>query len=226
MGEGEVASIQEKRLKLILGNNAIPLNIVLLHCIVQLVLRNLVAHFRQCRHNILARNVSRIVSIELVEDGIQLVLVEEGFHVEGSCEELRVIDFVITKVIDFFDNLLDLVIRHVQVHGLNSLLELLSRDLTRIVLIDLRKLLLQVPNLLTVDHLDQHVHGGLLQDTDALVLAEALDNVPVHLCGYVVVALALLLNHFEPIVLQRFAGCQSLLGVGNQQLLDQIQDIG
>lgn len=106
-----------------------------------------------------------------------------------------------------------------QVGLLNGHFQFLGRYLARIVLIHLYKLLLQISDLLSVNHLYQHVHRSLLEYAHSLELVEALKHVPIDLFCVMVVIFALPLNVAEPWVLKCLAGSQPLFRVDHQKFL-------
>jgi len=59
----------------------------------------------------------------------------------------------------------------------NDLMQLLLENHACAVLVDLCKGLAQVVHLLRRGHLDEHVHGGTLEETLALVALEPLQHV-------------------------------------------------
>ena len=196
------------------------------HDVVEFRLGDFVAHLGERGDNVFARDVPTVVRVELVEYRCQFVVVQEGLDVERASQELRVVDLVVSEVVYLIYDLLDLLRGHVQVRLLDCLSQLLRRDFARVVLVNFCELLLQVLDLVPVDHFHKHVHGCLFQHTHALELAEASQLVPADVFGLVIMALALLLDVLEPLVLQGLSGGEPFPRVDDQQLCDQIDDEG
>ena len=83
-------------------------------------------HFVHCSDYVVLGYDSRIVSVELLEDGFEFLVVEEGLHVKGCDEELGVVDALVAKVVDLGDDLVYPVLGYVDVAFQNGLLELFS----------------------------------------------------------------------------------------------------
>lgn len=89
--------------------------VMLVHDFVEVVLRDVVAYFVHGCDYVLGRDMSRTVRVELIENCLQLVIVHEGLHVQRRHQELRVVNLIIAKVVDLCDDLVDLIISHVEV---------------------------------------------------------------------------------------------------------------
>lgn len=71
------------------------------HDVVQILLRYIVTYFIHSRYYVFLCYITRIVSVKLVEDSLQLILAQELLNVQGCHQEFRVIDFIVTKVVNF-----------------------------------------------------------------------------------------------------------------------------
>ena len=132
---------------------------MLVHDLVEVVLRDVVAYFVHGCHYVLGRDMSRTVRVELIENCLQLVIVHEGLHVQRRHQELRVVDLIIAKVVDLCDDLVYLIIGHVEVRLHERRSQLLGVQHARLVLVELVELRTQLLDLLLIGHFDEHVHG-------------------------------------------------------------------
>ena len=61
------------------------------------------------------RDHARAVGVELIENSLELIIVQKGFDVESCDQEFGVVDFAISEIVDFADDLFDLFVRNVDV---------------------------------------------------------------------------------------------------------------
>jgi hypothetical protein len=75
---------------------------------------------------------------------------------------------VISKVINLFNDLINLAVVDVEISFSNSLFKFISTNLSSAILVNLGELSLQTGNFLPVDHLNENVHGCSLKLANSL----------------------------------------------------------
>ena len=158
---------------------------MLLHDLVEVLLGNLLPHFVHSNDNVVCSDSATAVSVKLVEYCLQIWIVQELFHIHSRNQKFSVIDFVISMVIDLVNNFLNFCVWNFNMTFFDSLFEFLWGNHMSAILINLFKISPQFFNLAFICHLDQHVHGSLLEFTNTSVISEPIDSVGVELMSQV-----------------------------------------
>ena len=84
-----------------------------IHDIVKLLLGDIMSDLVHGSDDVSLGDSPRPISVELVEYCLQLVVVQEGFNVQGCNQELSVVYLFVSKVIHFVYYLLNLLVWNV-----------------------------------------------------------------------------------------------------------------
>jgi hypothetical protein len=60
-------------------------------------------------NNVFSGNDARSIRVKLVEQGTQLIIIQEIIQVNGGYNEFRVVDLVVAKVVYLVDNCLNIL---------------------------------------------------------------------------------------------------------------------
>ena len=106
--------MHKDRLEFIEVNYTILSRVVLLDQVIYLAQRHLLSKFLEGVVHLSRCNFVSSIYVKHREHTPQLLVVEEGFSVDGRSQELRVIDLAIASVIQLSDHRVDLIIRQVK----------------------------------------------------------------------------------------------------------------
>ena len=95
---------------------------MLTHYKVKFLLGYIVTNLVHGCYNILSRDATRAVGVELAENGVQLLLVHEWFNIQGGDQKLCVINALISKVVHLVDDFVHFLVIDVEVRLLNRCL--------------------------------------------------------------------------------------------------------
>ena len=163
VGLVQVLEVEEERFELQEGDDAVLLDVVLVHDLVDVFLRNIAPNFVHGSNNVGLGDVAAAIGVEGLEDRLQLVVVHEAADVERRHQELGVVDLLVSKVVNLVDDLLDLLIVDLKIRLLDGGFQLLRVDQPRLVGVDNAELVHERLDLPLVSHLDHHSHSGSLQ---------------------------------------------------------------
>jgi hypothetical protein len=135
---------------------------VLSHDLVQLLLVDVMPNFIHSGDDVVLGNEARAVSVELIEESLQLVLVEEGLHIESRCQELRVVNFLIAVIVNLVNNSIHFFLGDGQVAVLDCNAQFFQINKASPIFINLLEFFTQLENLILVSHFNQHVHCSFL----------------------------------------------------------------
>lgn len=86
---------------------------MLLHYIVQVFLSDFMAHFVHCVNNVFFCYCATAICVKLIKKRIQFFLIKESLDIHCGHQKFGVINFLISHVINFIDDILDLLIRNI-----------------------------------------------------------------------------------------------------------------
>lgn len=115
------------------------------------------------KHNVLLSDLARIVSVELVEHGLQAGLGQEVPYINGGCQELAIVDAFVLVVIHLIDHVANLLVTDIHPLRHQNLLQLTSFDHSGSILINSLELCSQVLHFFLRGSLDEQVHRSLLE---------------------------------------------------------------
>jgi len=126
-------------------------------------------------------DLARVISVKLIEDGKEFLLVEEVIEVDGGTQELRVIYLAITRVVHLLDDIVYLLIRHFHVATLvlQYVLQLCMSDHAGLIFVHLFKLTLEMFYFLVIRHLYKHIHCSAFEKTLTFVALQSFNDINV-----------------------------------------------
>ena len=164
--------LAHERLELIVGNFSSRGSLDLRKHLSELVVRQVLALSAEGLLEICLCDETRIVNIEMVERKSHIGFRDGPSAIDGDCEELTVVDLTVSVKVDAFEDLINLVFRHVQfIEGGSDLAEFQS---ARAIGIERSECVSQLCEIecASVDLIDQEGERGNLQ---ALRLSEVLN---------------------------------------------------
>ena len=58
---------------------------------------------------------SRTISVELIKNSLKLTIVQKGFDIKSCDQEFSVVDFTVSEIVNFTNNLFNLLVRNIDV---------------------------------------------------------------------------------------------------------------
>ena len=135
---------------------------MLRHYLVKFNLCNIMTNFVHSSDYVFFRDHARTIGVKLVKNSLKLIIVQKWFYVKSCDQEFSVVDFTVSEIVYFTNNLFNLLWRNIDIRLLNGRLKLLGVDHSCSIFIKLHELFSQFLDASLISHLDQHVHGGLL----------------------------------------------------------------
>ena len=129
---------------------------MLLQDVVDLLLAQLDAQFRESVLEVGRSNLLRLIHIKTAKQTFDTLLSQELVDWECRCDELVVVDQAVVVTVALADNLVDLGLAQTHVRGGDSRLELVNLDSATHVLVDFVELFTEALELIGVQHLDQN----------------------------------------------------------------------
>lgn len=108
---------------------------MLLHDFLQVFLRNLLAKLAHSRFDIHRGYIAIALGIELLEDGDQALVGDDLLNGDGGGEELGVVNFILSVVLDLPDNAVDFLLLVVDLGHLEGRPQIAHCDVPRLVLV-------------------------------------------------------------------------------------------
>jgi uncharacterized membrane protein len=136
-----VCHIKEDVLKLVEADVTLFFSVVFRHDLVHLILIDLVPHLVHSSYNIVLGDFARAISIKLVKHSPKHIFVYDLHDVDGSHQELAVVDLSVSEVVYFINDFLNIIIWNVNKTCLNTCFQLFRIDETCSVNIKFNKLL-------------------------------------------------------------------------------------
>ena len=181
---------------------------MLLHDLVQFLLGDFVTYFLHSGDDVLTSDHARSISVELVENSVKFCVIKERLDIQGSHQELCIVDLSVTEVVNLINDLVNIGVRYVHITLLHGNLELLCIDHSTLVLIESHKLAPEILNRVLVSHFDKHVHRSLLEFTCSSERCQSLEDIGVNLHIKLLTPFGL-----KPAVIESIACTQPLFGV-------------
>jgi len=189
--------------------------------IVNFLTINLLTKLLHCKANVLLCDLSRRISIELVEDSLQSWLGQEILHVNSGCQELTIVDLFVVVVIHLIDHFRDFSIAYIHTFLHENVVKFLRLDHSSAICINGLELSPQFFHLLLRGSLNEKIHGGLLESWNAFEASESLHDL---IANLLVTALLrcwcyrVIRIKFEPLVIQCLLPIHSLFLVEHEEL--------
>ena len=101
LGLVDVLEVQEHGLELEECDDFVLFDVVLAHDVLQVLLSDVVPYFIHRCHDVVRCDAARAVCVELVENGLQFVVIHEGLHVKRRHQELGVVYLFVAEVVHF-----------------------------------------------------------------------------------------------------------------------------
>ena len=194
---------------------------MLLHNVLNLLGGDSLAELLHGFHNVLRGDEARPICIELLEHSVESLVGKDLLDRDRGCQEFRIVDPLLAMKIDLRYDLVQLILEIFNFCLVQGILQLLRGDVPSLLLINLLEHGSQVFDIAGVgNHLHQDVESHLLQGGHALELFEALKHLRVELL-LLILGIHILKLH-EPGVLEGLDGRDTLLGVHNEHLSDQV----
>ena len=149
---------------------------MLFHRQIELSLRYAWANFVHGCNYVFLCDYSGSLSVEYVEDSLELLIVQKWFHIHSCHQKVSIIDFLISKEIHLSNYFLNFWIWDVQIAILQSVLKIFSSNEACAFLINLSKCFLQVLNSNLVVHFYKHVHCGFFKLAYATKVPETFEH--------------------------------------------------
>lgn len=152
-------------------------------------------HLLHGSNNVVFRDDSTVVRVELLKKRLHHVVVQELLHVQGCYQELRVVDFLVSEIVHFIYYFVYFSVGNINVALLHGSFEFLYVDESCSVKIKLLEFFSEFVYFSGVSHLNEHVHGSLLQFALALERNQIFQDLFVDFevfIGYII--------HLEPLV--------------------------
>ena len=104
---------------------------------VDFLVTHVLAKLLKSKLDVRSCNPAAVVCVELLEDCLQPLVGEEFLSVNRGCQELAPVDLPIALVVELFDHILDLLLAHLCIFGLEVGSEILRVDHPVLVLVHL-----------------------------------------------------------------------------------------
>ena len=101
---------------------------MLWHYLVKFNLSNIMTNFVHSSDYVFFCDYARTVSVELIKNSLKLTIVQKGFDIKSSDQEFSVVDFSVSEIVNFTNDLFNLFLRNIDIWWLNSYLKLFSVD--------------------------------------------------------------------------------------------------
>ena len=157
-----ILNIVEYILKFLIANDSVLFDVMLRHYLVKFNLCNIMTNFVHSSDYVFFCDHTRSVSIELIKNSLELIIIQKGLDIKSSDQEFSVVDFSVSEIVNFTDDLFDLFLWNIDIRLLNSDFKLFSINHSSSIFIELNELSSQLLNASLVSHFDKHVHGSLL----------------------------------------------------------------
>ena len=188
------------------------------HNFLNFFLSNILSQFRHSVSDIIHSNFIISINIELLEKRIKFRGSEELLNGDSGSKEFHIVDFLVAIIVEFGDDLLDLVRTHFVFGVFERLFKLIQLDESRVVSIDFLKFLSEFLDVLIGQHLHEHVKCCLLEFAAPLEFLQLLDDFLVTLQSFL-----LLYALVKPRVLETLLAGDALRTVHGQHALDQVE---
>lgn len=146
------------------------------HNVVKLLLGDLVAYLVHRRHNVRPGDLATAIGVKLAENSLDSALIQKGLDVHSRHHEFGVVDLVVAHIVDLSNDLVNLLVRNVNLTLLHSKSKLRRVDQPGSVFVDFYELLFQHLDLVLVSHFYKHVHCSFLEFADTFERCKSLHD--------------------------------------------------
>ena len=207
---------------------AILLDVMQLERLIDLLLSQVLAETHHGLDNVFARDVVRIIDVEVTEDHPEFLLCEEVLDRDRCGQELGVVDLAVLMNVYVVLDLFYLLIGQLDVAVRDYLGQLFVRYKACPVLIDLLEELAQWVNVFALHHRHKHIDAGHAHERHATIVHQVLEGLLIEMdflhCLLPLEAIHLL--HFvalcHPRVLEGLLGRDAHARVLRQHLCDEV----